>query len=628
MKRFGIEERIKPPAYVSIFILFGLLVVSFLMIGCSSGSDAPPAQANTAVAPEQITADPGNARVTLNWMPVSGATAYNVYYSTTPGVTAANAPYRIADQSPPIIIRFLPGDITPLSDKTTYYLAVTSSNGSGESPVSKEVSATPFPSSSTPPPVAPVQLRAESQTGQITLSWEASSSATSYRIYYKTSPGVTKANGTGVDVPVAGGTSHVVASLANNTIYYFMVTASNANGESGPSFEVSAVPLPSPPPSHPTSVTAQEGNQQIIVSWPTVSGATSYHIYYAEDNRNVDKTTGVKIANVASPFTMIPLANNQAYCIVVTAANASGESAESAVVSATPVSISDENPRFNKMVSVSGGTFTMGDDDDIVENNEGIDTAIYYKPAHTVTVNTFWIDKYETKYDLWKEVYDWAVANGYRFDNPGKMGSYNIGTNMPVTYIHWYDVTKWLNARSEKEGRTPVYYTDAGLTTVYRTGQVDVENTWVKWDANGYRLPTEAEWEYAARGGLEGNTYPWGNDPVTGKKTNSNKGTAVSVGCYPPNGYGLYDMAGNIFEWVWDWSSAGYSWAGASINNPHGPDAPDMSTSGPGKTRVRRGGGFTYGERYHKVYERMFRVPTYTAVYFGFRSARNVDPAP
>jgi formylglycine-generating enzyme required for sulfatase activity len=238
--------------------------------------------------------------------------------------------------------------------------------------------------------------------------------------------------------------------------------------------------------------------------------------------------------------------------------------------------------------------------------------APYALPVRTVSLSGFHMDRYEVTYDLWKAVYDWALVNGYDFSaTAGRNGSFGIGTNMPVTNVSWYDAVKWLNARSEREGRTPAYYTDATQTAVYRTGKLDLPAGAVRWTGNGYRLPTEAEWEYAARGGLAGMRYPWGNT-LTSADGNYDRGGSTSVGVYPANGYGLHDMAGNVWEWTWNWSSSDYASDPDGATDPRGPAA--------GTMRVRRGGSYTYGERYLRCFERMFRVPEYVGVYFGFRA--------
>jgi formylglycine-generating enzyme required for sulfatase activity len=153
-----------------------------------------------------------------------------------------------------------------------------------------------------------------------------------------------------------------------------------------------------------------------------------------------------------------------------------------------------------------------------------------------------------------------------------------------VQTVNWYDVVKWSNARSQQAGLTPVYYTDAGLTQIYTNGDPGYGNTnvvYANWMANGYRLPTEAEWEKAARGGLIGQRFPWGPENTISESQanyqgdpgyfsydlgpagwNTNFDTppwpggspyTSPVGYFAPNGYGLYDMAGNVWEWCWDW---------------------------------------------------------------------------
>ena len=242
------------------------------------------------------------------------------------------------------------------------------------------------------------------------------------------------------------------------------------------------------------------------------------------------------------------------------------------------------------MVLIPAGSFTMG--------NLSGDTDINDAPLTTTYVSAFYMDVNMVTLSQWLSVYFWATNHGYSFTNSGG----GKAANHPVLGVNWYDCAKWCNARSEQAGRMPVYYTDPMLTNVYRTGQIDITNGCVKWVAKGYRLPTETEFEKAARGGTT-NRFPWG-DVVNQNLANYYGNTSSyaydlgpngynpvgaiggapytsPVGSFAPNGYGLFDMAGNTFEWCWDWYMYSYHYAGGS--NPHG--YPTI-----GQYRVFRGG--------------------------------------
>jgi formylglycine-generating enzyme required for sulfatase activity len=278
------------------------------------------------------------------------------------------------------------------------------------------------------------------------------------------------------------------------------------------------------------------------------------------------------------------------------------------------------------MVLIPAGSFQMGD-----AFGEPWSSEIDAVPVHTVTLSAFYLDKYEVTKALWDEVYTWAIAHGYTFKNAGA----GTAPNHPVTNVIFYDILKWLNARSEKEGRQAVYYADVdfGKIAIYRTTGAAVS---VKWTANGYRLPTEAEWEYAARGGTTTRFYTGscissdqanydgdrpGNDMDSPEwkaglasprqcPTGPNRRKTTAVGSFAANPWGLFDMAGNVAEWTWDATS---NYSSRAVTNPRGPDS--------GEYRIIRGGRWASAGYYLKSSSRDEYMQYYGTNYLGFRSA-------
>lgn len=264
------------------------------------------------------------------------------------------------------------------------------------------------------------------------------------------------------------------------------------------------------------------------------------------------------------------------------------------------VTAEDTAPPPPGMVLIRAGSFEMGDTFGALGDADYDEELL-----HSVYVSAFYMDRTEVTKAVWDEVRSWAVQHGYSFDNTGS----GKASDHPVQSVSWYDCVKWCNARSEKEGKIPAYYTDSAHTQVYRTGKVDLENDWVKWEA-GYRLPTEAEWEKAARGGLRAKRFP-GGDTISHELANyhsywvhgrpyyrydvsstegyhptyavGEKPYTSPVRSFVANGYGLYDMAGNVWEWCWDWYTWDY-YRSSPLSDPRGPSA--------SSTRILRGGSW------------------------------------
>jgi formylglycine-generating enzyme required for sulfatase activity len=276
---------------------------------------------------------------------------------------------------------------------------------------------------------------------------------------------------------------------------------------------------------------------------------------------------------------------------------------------------------------IPAGSFEMGDNFGDWPSEWGANPSV---PVHTVNVSAFYMGRTEVTKAQWDEVRTWAVNNGYTNLNSGG----GKGANHPVHSVNWFDVVKWCNAASERDGLTPVYTLRDG--SVYRTG--DNAPT-IHYGASGYRLPSEAEWEKAARGGVEGQRFPWGNT-ISHANANYYSSSSYSydvsptrdhhpqydtgegpytspVGSFAPNAFGLYDMVGNVGEWCNDWFEWNY-YANSPSSNPRRPAS--------GSARVIRGGGWVNDALDCRSAFRFFYHPDGRSDHIGFRLARSSVP--
>ncbi len=278
----------------------------------------------------------------------------------------------------------------------------------------------------------------------------------------------------------------------------------------------------------------------------------------------------------------------------------------------------DDSP-FPKLVAIPGGSFTMGAKDGEGDPDE--------RPAHTVTLAPFRMGRFEV-----------TNAQFERFDPSHRQwrDGYSWRDDEPVIYVKWVDAARYCNWLSEQAGLSPVYeLAEKSETTMVKDrkgNETPKTRTWKEWvqhtDADGFRLPSEAQWEYAATGRGENRVYPWGDDKpqpmVHGNfrapaeavdcnlpfRSEEASGTIV-VGSFPAGASrdGVMDLAGNVSEWCSDWL------------NPYAPDAQtDPVSQVPANHRAIRGGSWGYYGLSQRAKDREFNNPNYPGyIYVGFR---------
>ena len=235
-------------------------------------------------------------------------------------------------------------------------------------------------------------------------------------------------------------------------------------------------------------------------------------------------------------------------------------------------------PVPENMTLIPGGTFSMGS----AESDP--DYVAWEGPRHEVRLAPF----YMGKYTITQREYESVMGN-----NP----SHVQGGNWPVETVSWYGAVEYCNALSKRDRLKPAY---------------TISGDSVAWNprAKGYRLPTEAEWEYACRAGTS--TYYNTGDTITAAQARFNAGTPVETGSFPPNAWGLFDMHGNVYEWCWDWYG---DYSAESQTNPRGPET--------GALRIIRGGSAASDAQHLRSAERGRVEPGVRNVNLGFRIVRN-----
>jgi formylglycine-generating enzyme required for sulfatase activity len=473
------------------------------------------------------------------------------------------------------------------------------------------------------PPAAPAMPEVRPGSGRLSLSWTAVPGADSYEVFCGETGAEASPEQT-VNVPAA-----VISGLINGRTYHIRLRAKNSAGPSGFSPAVTETPGAQRP-----SPSVIRGDEELSIGWAAEEGV-EYEVWYrtGADGSVVQWKGGITRSGITAGTTITGLNNGTAYFVGIKITGGETEGGFGAETAGTPEAPASPGGDF---AYVPGGTitgsgeyaFTVTVPNNPAYNNPGSSSVRkgVFVEGRRVIIDSLVMGKYETTQELWFTVQDWALKKGYQFQNPKNSAPAAANTNKPVSGISWRDVIVWCNAYSEMAGLEPVYYYPAagsGAVVKDSRNAAACDGAVMDKSKNGFRLPTEVEREFAARGGDPGladwmYTYAGSGNADDAWHHGNSAYETKPVGAKAPNRLGIFDLSGNVQEWCWDWMN--YA---VDITASTPVDGAAYSKTAPlAAQKAFTGGGVGSNASYSCVTYRWGYAPDYKDSYVGFRVVR------